>query len=445
MTTDQDRFTERLKRYAKVATKMSGAAARLAGHHYLGLDLDTRQHAADLRRILGELKGPLIKIAQLLATIPEALPEDYMQELRQLQSQAPPMGWAFVKRRMIGELGAGWQAKFSHFERTAVAAASLGQVHYARALNGAELACKLQYPDMQSTIEADLRQMGFLLKIYESYDATLTTDNIREEISARLKEELDYKREARHINLFRSILSGEPSIHIPRVLSDLSTSRLLTMEWLEGKPLLEALSLSQQERNNIARTLFRAWYLPFYHYGILHGDPHLGNYSIHNDGSINLLDFGCVRIFNPAFIKGVIDLYSALQHQNMDLALEAYRGWGFSNLSTEMVHILNQWAQYLYGPLLENTVRPIDPNYNANQGREIAGRVYQELRRLGGIKPPREFVFMDRAAVGLGSAFMHLRAELNWHQEFHSLIEGFEVQKLARQQQKILESIGLNE
>ena len=128
----EDSLAGRLGRYARVGIGLSGVAARAAGAKYLGMSLDRSKHAADLRAALGGLKGPLMKAAQLIATIPDALPEEYVRELRSLQAQAPSMGWSFVKRRMKGELGADWQSRFAAFEPQAAAAASLGQVHRAQ-------------------------------------------------------------------------------------------------------------------------------------------------------------------------------------------------------------------------------------------------------------------------------------------------------------------------
>ena len=131
---DDNSLTGRVRRYAQVSTAMGGLAARLAGERYLGLSLDRGRHAAELKSVLGGIKGPLMKVAQLLATIPNALPEEYAQELVQLQANAPPMGWLFVKRRMAGELGPDWLKRFRDFERTAARAASLGQDSPARRL-----------------------------------------------------------------------------------------------------------------------------------------------------------------------------------------------------------------------------------------------------------------------------------------------------------------------
>src|SRR5690242_16049244 len=157
--TNDDTFTGRARRYMRVGSAMAGLGARLGAERYLGVPIDRERHAADLKAALGGIKGPLMKVAQLLATIPEALPEEYVRELIQLQANAPAMGWPFVRRRMIGELGPNWHTRFRNFEHTAARAASLGQVHRAIGLDGTPLACKLQYPDMASAVEADLRQL----------------------------------------------------------------------------------------------------------------------------------------------------------------------------------------------------------------------------------------------------------------------------------------------
>src|SRR3954471_4009369 len=172
---EKNRFSARAKRYARVGTNVGGVAARVATARVLGRTQDHTRNALDLAAALGGLKGPIMKVAQLLATIPDALPPEYAGELMKLQSEAPPMGWAFVKRRMTAELGAGWEAKFDSFEHKPAAAASLGQVHRAHSLRGAELACKLQYPDMESAVEADLKQLDWLLAIHRRMDPVIDT------------------------------------------------------------------------------------------------------------------------------------------------------------------------------------------------------------------------------------------------------------------------------
>ena len=445
---DRERqFGGRLRRYAQVTSTMGGLAARVAGERYLGFDIDRGKHAADLRKALGGLKGPIMKVAQILSTIPDALPPEYADELASLQADAPAMGWLFTRRRMASELGLDWQEKFASFSRDAVSAASLGQVHQATSLDGNKLAVKLQYPDMQSAIEADLRQLKLLFQLYERYDSAISTRDIYDELSDRLKEELDYRREAANLKLYSYMLRDEPVVTLPEYVPELSTDRLLTMSWLDGTRVMPFLDTnpSQETRNEIAKNMFRVWYVPFYYYGVIHGDPHLGNYSLRDDNTINLMDFGSIRLFRPQFVAGVIELYKALRDQNRDQAVDAYENWGFTGLDNEAISVLNMWAEFIYAPLLEDTVRPIQEMRNGKAGRELAGKVHQELKRIGGIKPPREFVLMDRAAVGLGSVFMHLGAEVNWHNLFHDLIDDFSVEAIASRQKEAVAQVGLPE
>ncbi len=445
---EANRFTRRLQRYAQVGTNVGGVAAGMATRYVLGLALDREKNAADLTAALGGLKGPLMKVAQLLSTIPDALPPEYAEKLAQLQMQAPPMGWAFVRRRMAAELGADWERKFASFSKEAAASASLGQVHKAEALDGEPLASKLQYPDMQSAVEADLNQLRMLLSVHKRFDPAIDTSEIAEEISARLREELDYELEARHMALYGLIFENDPLIRVPRVRPELSTKRLLTMSWLEGGRLLDYKTRAQEERNQITRAMFRAWWFPFSHYGVIHGDPHLGNYTIfEEDGraaGINLLDYGCIRTFAPRFVQGVIDLYHGLERDQRDLIVHAYETWGFNGLSNELIDILNVWARFIYGPLLDDRVRHIAEGVSpAQYGRREAFVVHKGLKEKGPVKVPREFVFMDRAAIGLGGVFLHLDAELNFYRLFNETIQDFNIHSLSDRQSEAFATTGV--
>jgi predicted unusual protein kinase regulating ubiquinone biosynthesis (AarF/ABC1/UbiB family) len=451
MTADHEknRFSARARRYARVGTKVGGVAARIAGQRLVGAQGGRAGNALALAAALGGLKGPIMKVAQLLATIPDALPAEYAGELMKLQSQAPPMGWAFVKRRMQAELGAGWENKFKSFEHRPAAAASLGQVHRATAIDGSGLACKLQYPDMQSAVEADLNQLKLLMSIRKRFDPAIDASEIAVEIAARLREELDYKREACHIALYQDMLKGHDSICVPKVWPALSTGRLLTMDWLTGHKLLEHKDAPLAARNRLATAMFTAWWFPFSRFGVIHGDPHLGNYTVFDDAKgkpagINLLDYGCVRIFPPSFVAGVVDLYRGLLNGDDALVVHAYETWGFKRLNRDLIDTLNIWARFIYGPLLDDRVRTIADGVKPSQyGRKEAFRVHQALKARGPVTVPREFVFMDRAAIGLGAVFLHLAAELNFYRLFNEAIEDFETAKVAARQSAALERAGL--
>ncbi|MBS28978.1 MAG: ABC transporter ATP-binding protein [Alphaproteobacteria bacterium] len=429
----------RVGRYGRVGAAVGGAAMRMAGQRYLGRPADPARNAADLKAALGGLKGPLMKAAQILATIPDALPADYARELSELQSNAPPMGWPFVRRRMLAELGDDWQDRFDTFGRAAARAASLGQVHQATSHDGTQLACKLQYPDMASTVAADLNQLKLAFSVYRRYDPAIDPSQIHAELSDRLTEELDYRREARHTRLYGAMLDAEEHVHVPQVIGDLSTGRLLTTTWLEGQPMAEfAESADPEQREAAALNMFRAWYVPFYGYGVIHGDPHLGNYTVNEDASINLYDFGCIRVFPPNFVRGVIELYHALRDDDRDRAAHAYERWGFENISNELLDTLNIWAGFLYKPLMEDKVQRIQESDSGLYGANVARQVHENLRELGGVTPPREFVLMDRAAIGLGSVFLRLRVDLNWHRVFHELIDTFDIAGLSERQTEML-------
>jgi len=445
---EKNRFSARAARYARVGANVGGVAARYAGRRLIGGKPNRAGEANALASALGNLKGPLMKVAQLLATVPDLLPPEYAAELQKLQSEAPPMGWAFVKRRMSAELGPDWQQKFASFERHPAAAASLGQVHRAVSLDGAPLACKLQYPDMQSAVEADLQQLQWLLAIRRRFDTAIDTTEIGKEIGERVREELDYRREAKHVALYRIMLDGVELVRVPRAWPELSTGRLLTLDWLDGSRMLAHKNDPLAVRNVLATAMFAAWWFPFSRFGVIHGDPHLGNYTVFaRDGKaagINLLDYGCLRIFPPKFVRGVVDLYNGLLHGDDDLVVQAYETWGFHRLSRDLIDTLNIWARFIYAPLLDDRVRTIaDGVAPSEYGRREAYRVHQALKRKGPVTVPREFVFMDRAAIGLGAVFLHLRAELNFYRLFNEAIENFSVGRVAKRQAAALAAAGL--
>ena len=438
-------FFGEVRRFAKTSGAVGGIAARVAGERVFGIKTDRAAHAEDLKVILGGLKGPLMKVAQFLSTVPDALPTEYAAELAQLQANAPAMGWSFVRRRMASELGPDWQSKFASFSQDASAAASLGQVHRATLPDGTDVACKLQYPDMPSTVEADLRQLKLAMAVYHRMDNAIHQDEIYKELRERLREELDYRREAAQMRLYGLMLEDQPGVHVPVPVPAFSTDRLLTMTWLGGRPLMQRLAEDppQEERNQIAEALFRAWYVPFYRYGVIHGDPHLGNYQVRPDGSVNLLDFGAIRVFGAGFVSGVIALFEAVRDHDDDKAYHAYERWGFTDLTREKMDVLHMWARFLYEPLTEDRVRRIQETDDPMFGREVAAKVHAGLKRTGGVMPPREFVLMDRSAIGLGGVFLRLRAELNWSRLFQDLIADFNEAELAARQSAALAQAGV--
>jgi predicted unusual protein kinase regulating ubiquinone biosynthesis (AarF/ABC1/UbiB family) len=447
---EKNRFSARASRYAKVGANVSGVAARIATSFLTGRSsASDARNAASLAQALGGLKGPLMKVAQLISTIPDVVPPEYATELQKLQSEAPPMGAAFVNRRMMAELGAGWRQRFAEFDLKPAAAASLGQVHKATLADGTRLACKLQYPDMESAVEADLAQLSVLLAIHRQIDSAIDTREIAKELGARVREELDYEREAKHAALYADMLADTGDVRVPGVELGLSTRRLLTMHWLDGTKLLTHKEADLETRNRIATAMFRAWWRPFARFGVIHGDPHLGNYTVFEEdgrpGGLNLLDYGCVRIFPASFVNGVNELRQGFLTDDPARLVHGYEIWGFKNLSKELIEVLNIWARFIYGPLLDDRVRTIaDGVAPGEYGRREAFRVHQELKAKGPVTVPQEFVFMDRAAIGLGGVFLHLRAELNFFRLIEDELVAFSADAVAKRQDAALARVGLS-
>jgi predicted unusual protein kinase regulating ubiquinone biosynthesis (AarF/ABC1/UbiB family) len=182
---------------------------------------------------------------------------------------------------------------------------------------------------------------------------------------------------------------------------------------------------------------------------VIHGDPHLGNYTVHEDASgapagLNLLDYGCIRTFAPKFVGGVIDLYRGLLEGDRARIVHAYETWGFKGLSNELIEILNIWARFIYGPLLDDRERVIAEGVKPGEyGRREAFKVHKGLKEKGPVRVPREFVFMDRAAIGLGGVFLHLNARLNYFRIFNETIEGFALDEVAGRQREVLGAAGV--
>jgi predicted unusual protein kinase regulating ubiquinone biosynthesis (AarF/ABC1/UbiB family) len=444
---DQDneanRLSARASRYARLGVNAGAFAARVGVNRLRGGGRETDAKA--LASALGSMKGPLMKVAQMLTTIPDAVPSDFAAELTKLQSQAPPMGASFVRRRMQAELGPNWRERFAEFDLKPAAAASLGQVHRAVSLGGERLACKLQYPDMASAVETDLSNLDLLFSLHRRASAAIDTREMAREIRERVREELDYQREAKIARLYRVMLADRPFVRVPRIDENLSTRRLLSMEWLDGEPLTAFETASREARDAIAVGLFDAWWRPFLRYGVIHGDPHLGNYTVAAAGEgaepriegVNLFDYGCVRIFPPRFVHGVVELYRALEANDRARIAHAFEMWGFTRLTPGVTEAMTMWARFMCGPILDDRVRTAADGVKPSEyGRREIGQVMRALRAEGGGLPvPREFVFLERATIGLGSAFLRLGARLNFHRMYEDAI--------ARRQTGALEAVGL--
>jgi predicted unusual protein kinase regulating ubiquinone biosynthesis (AarF/ABC1/UbiB family) len=304
---------ERLRRVAPLAT-LSGRVAgealvmglrrKLTGADSTAFHVRTAERYAEL---LGGSKGALMKAGQMLSfgpgnpAVPAEFQPIYQAALAQLRADAPPMATALARAVLERELGRPTERVFARFDWTPLAAASIGQVHAARLHNGREVAVKIQYPGVAAAIDADLRNgelLATLLSLIWGLSPTKVSFDIRgaaREMSTHIAAELDYRLEAVSQTEFAAIFREHPFIHVPAVIGELCTGRVLTQELAHGKSWGEALACGQELRDQWAEAIHRFSYGSYDRFGLFNADPHPGNYLFHEDGSVSILDFGCVK------------------------------------------------------------------------------------------------------------------------------------------------------
>jgi predicted unusual protein kinase regulating ubiquinone biosynthesis (AarF/ABC1/UbiB family) len=295
------------------ATMLRAGARRLTGGPAEPLwPAAHRAGAASMIRTLGRLRGAAAKLGQALAHTPGVLPDEYVDALVALTDDLPPMSYGLVKAQIRDELGAAPLDLFATFEREPVAAASLGQVHRATLGDGTPVAVKVQYPAIDETMRSDLANLEALVPLLETVTRRSDLREAVVEVRERLTEELDYRLEADHYELFRRNLAGEP-IHIPAVYRERSAERVLTLDFVEGASIRAFLDggPSQEERNRLTRSLIRFAWTTLYHHRVVHADPNPGNYLVCADGRLGVVDFGCVKRLTPAFVDRMRGLVRA--------------------------------------------------------------------------------------------------------------------------------------
>ena len=297
---------ERAERNAAVAKLAGQVGAGMAAHRAqrafvsaerrdeldAARQLRTAEQVADA---LGNLKGALMKIGQLASFIDDAMPEPVRQALAQLQQNAPPMSAELAASVVDKELGAAPEKVFEEWDPVPLAAASIGQVHRAVARDGRAVAVKVQYPGVDEAVRADLANLNLagmgLGTLFPGLDAPSMVTELRD----RLSEELDYDLEARHQHGFATWYRGHPFIHVPDVLPELSTARVLTTELAEGARFDDMAGWDQEERNLAGEAIYRFVFRSLYRFHAFNGDPHPGNYLFRPGGQVSFLDFGLVK------------------------------------------------------------------------------------------------------------------------------------------------------
>ncbi len=275
-----------------------GWGRRLLGQDAAAVQADLRQQAAaQLFKVLGELKGGAMKFGQSLSMFEAVLPEDvaapYREQLRRLQDSAPPMPIARVEAVMARELGRGWRDLFSEFNRRPSAAASIGQVHRARwAATGEPVAVKIQYPGAEEALESDLAQISRLASFVAPLTGGMDVKALTSEIGERIREEVDYELEASNQRAAATAFAGHPDFAVPEVLD--ASRQVLVSQWLDGTKLGDVASWDSAERSRVGLSYVRFLFSGPQLAGMLHADPHPGNFLVLDDGRLGIIDWGLV-------------------------------------------------------------------------------------------------------------------------------------------------------
>ena len=310
-----------------------GFGKRVGGKPAEAVTAELQQRTAEqMFKVLGELKGGAMKVGQALSIFEAALPEEfaapYRATLTRLQDAAPPLPAETIHRILADELGDDWRDRFAEFSDVPAAAASIGQVHKATWHDGRVVAVKVQYPGADKALMADLNQLARMGKMFAAWIPGIEIRPLIDELRERVAEELDYLRESQSQRAYAAAFEGDPEFLIPHVLS--ASPHVLITEWVDGTPLSTVIAAGTQEERDLAGTLLERFLLcgPA-RAGLLHADPHPGNFRMTPDGRLCVLDFGAVAHLPDGLPLAMGTLLRLAQSGDAETVLEGLRVEGF--------------------------------------------------------------------------------------------------------------------
>ncbi|MEI2698943.1 MAG: AarF/ABC1/UbiB kinase family protein [Microthrixaceae bacterium] len=421
MDTDRARRTAQLAKIGAstgtgyVAMRARGALASDERRDQLRAEFELRT-AEQVAETLGGMKGALMKLGQMASYLDQGLPEPVRDALSRLQADAPPMSYELVAQVLRDELGDDPEKVFARFDRVPIASASIGQVHRARTHEGVEVAVKVQYPGVDEAVSADLENSDLLFQMMGMLFPGLDHGPIVEELRVRLVEELDYRNEAANQQLFVDEFRGHPFIHVPEVLHDLSTRRVLTTEFVEGSRFAEVVDWPDEERQLTAECLYRFAFGGIYRLHAFNGDPHPGNYIFHPGGRVTFLDFGLCKRFTTEEIKVFEDMIRAMV---LDRDIPTFRRLveEVGILDPSLVvddEALADYFGHFYELVMVDEVSEITPEYSSESVRRFFDLSGPHADIMKAANLPPSMVIVQRINLGLYALFGDLRARGNW-------------------------------
>lgn len=418
---------------AEIPTSPMGRLGRVAGtmlrigrslraqqrHGNDSLDVET---IAKIVESIGRLKGIGMKAGQIMGYMDLALPDELREALAVLQTHAQPMPIERVREILGAELGDRAIVLLDGLEASPIAAASIGQVHRARLPDGTKVAVKVQYPEVKQAILGDFKPAAFGVAISSWVYPGARIEDFIAEAKARFIEECDYLHEAAAQRRFGLLYDGHPVLVIPSVYDGYCSGRVLTSRWIDGSHLEEFMARepSQTTLDRIGEALFGFYVGSLFEHGIYNCDPHPGNYLFLDDGRVAILDYGCTRAFDPAFVGKLARLTHAVHRDEPQLLHSSFLELGMVQKSQVYdFDTARGLIRAFYGPLLRDVVQPIDLG-EAKGMREF----FERKRELMKLRLPGEFLFLFRIRFGLMSVLARLGARANWYRLERRLVEG---------------------
>lgn len=425
---------------ARRALKMGGLASQV-GSNYLWTSLrrpflsdDARHkalldtHIKNARLIVEsskELRGAFLKLIQMLSTREDILPSEALEVLSLTQASVPPMDYATISEQIRRELGKKPEQLFARFDREAFAAASLGQVHRATLKSGEQVAVKIQYPEVEQTVGQDLKNLKLLLGTLKTIAHDLMRQKIDvrtvyAELEERLSEELDYEREAANTKLFAGLLRDDPEVMIPTIFPELSSRRVLTMTYLDGYPLTDVFApvVDPELKRWVVRKYFTLIWRQILEFGVLHTDPHPGNYLVTYHPRLGILDFGSIRRFAEPIRRNNLKLARALLAGDERAMAQALVALGYLDRVQEAPPLI-EILRILFEPVLVN--RRFDPKkYESVAKATTVGEIAVQNRLY---KSPAHSVFLIRTLIGAEGIVRQLGVVADYHTMFRECVE----------------------
>lgn len=374
------------------------------------------QSAEQVAEALGNMRGAMMKLGQMASYLDQGLPEPVRNALAQLQSDAPPMSFDLARGVIESELGKPLSELFASIDEDPLAAASIGQVHRAVTLDGVEVAVKVQYPGVGEAVQADLANSDLLFQMRGMLFPGLDPKPLVNELRDRVVEELDYGLEAANQQIFADAYRGHPYIHVPDVVEELSSKRVLTTELAQGSKWSEVLEWTQEERNLAAETLYRFAFGSIYQLHIFNGDPHPGNYLFRPGGQVTFLDFGLCKHFTEEEVKIFEEMIIAMALKG-DVAryIEIIKSIGILPKDLEVDEsAVREYFGHFYEFVFEDVEMEMTPEYASESIRRFFDLTSPHAELMKSANLPPFMVIIQRINLGLFALFGELHATGNW-------------------------------